>query len=98
MIRTRMNRSARIAHCTIVAIEFANALTVSTDRKIVWLRASGERWKNICWKIGLSRPAAWQRWSAALCAIAMKLNPERVPKHRSRVRDTLMRRQVGVGR
>jgi hypothetical protein len=48
------------------------------DRKIVTMRASGERWKNVCWKIGLSRPAAWQHWSAALCVIAMRLNGERV--------------------
>jgi hypothetical protein len=44
----------------------------------VWLRVSGERWKNIGWKIGLSGPAAWQHWSAALCVIAMTLNGERV--------------------
>jgi len=32
--------------------------------------------------IAEQRPAAWQHWSAALCVIAMKLNGERVPKHR----------------
>jgi hypothetical protein len=68
------------------------------DRKIVSMRASGERWKNVCWKVGLSRPAAWQHWAAALCVIAMKLNGERVPKHRSRVRAAEMRRRAGVGR
>ena len=26
------------------------------DAKIVWLRASGERWKAICWQVGLARP------------------------------------------
>jgi hypothetical protein len=25
------------------------------DRKIVWLRASGERWKEVCWKAVASR-------------------------------------------
>ena len=25
------------------------------DAKIVWLRAGGERWKTICWKVGLAR-------------------------------------------
>jgi hypothetical protein len=60
------------------------------DRKIVWMR-----WKNLCWTIGLSRPAAWQHWSAALCIIAMKLNGERLPKHRLRVRAAEMRRRVG---
>jgi hypothetical protein len=27
------------------------------DAKIVWLRAGGERWKTICWKVGLARAA-----------------------------------------
>jgi hypothetical protein len=57
-----------------------------TDLKIVWMRASGERWKTICWKVGLSRPAAWQHWVAALCVIAMKLNGERVPRYRSHMK------------
>jgi hypothetical protein len=39
------------------------------DRKNVWMRASGERWKNICWKTRLSRPAPLQKWAAALCVI-----------------------------
>jgi len=34
----------------------------------------------------------------ALCLIAMKLNGERVPQQRSRVRAAEMRRWVGVGR
>jgi uncharacterized protein DUF6362 len=54
------------------------------DTKIVWLRASGKRWKMICYQVGLSRPAAWQHWATALCSIAMRLNGERVPKHRVR--------------
>ena len=44
------------------------------DAKIVWLRASGERWKTICWKVGLSRAAANERWLYSLCAIAWRLN------------------------
>jgi hypothetical protein len=43
------------------------------DAKIVWLRASGERWKNICWKVGLARTAANQHWLYALCVIASRL-------------------------
>jgi uncharacterized protein DUF6362 len=62
------------------------------DTKIVWMRASGERWKTICWQVGLSRPAAWQHWVTALCTIAMKLNGERVPKHRSQIREVAWRR------
>ena len=51
------------------------------DAKIVWLRATGERWKAICWKVGLARTAANQRWLYALCVIAWKLNG-REPSHR----------------
>ncbi len=44
------------------------------DARIVWLRASGERWKTICWKVGLARSAAHERWMYALCVIVWRLN------------------------
>ena len=53
------------------------------DSKIVWLRASGERWKTICWKVGLGRTAANQHWLYALCVLAWRLNG-RQPHRRSR--------------
>jgi len=53
------------------------------DSKIVWLRASSERWKTICWKVGLARTAANQHWLYALCALAWRLNG-RQPRRRSR--------------
>jgi hypothetical protein len=56
------------------------------DTKIVWMRASGKRWKMICYQVGLSRSAAWQHWAAALCSIAMRLNGQRVPKRLSQMR------------
>ena len=54
------------------------------DAKIVWLRAGGERWKTICWKVGLARAAANEHWLYALCVIAWRLNGRRVPGKRSR--------------
>jgi hypothetical protein len=54
------------------AAQFASP-ALSPPTREVWLRASGERWKNICWKIGLSRPAAWQHWAVALCVIARRV-------------------------
>jgi hypothetical protein len=54
------------------------------DAKIVWLRANGERWKTVCWKIGLSRTAANQRWLYALCVIAWRLNGRDPSRRRSR--------------
>ena len=44
------------------------------DRKIVWLRASGERWKTVCWNVGLHRAAAHEHWLYALCVISRHLN------------------------
>ena len=44
------------------------------DAKIVWLRASGQRWKEICWKVGLARAAANEHWLYALCVMAHRLN------------------------
>jgi len=54
------------------------------DARIVWLRASGERWKTICWKVGLGRTAANQHWLYALCVIAWKLNGREPSRRRSR--------------
>ncbi len=56
------------------------------DAKLVWERASGTRWKAICWRVGLGRTAAWERWVMALCVIALRLNGERVPKQPPRLR------------
>ena len=44
------------------------------DAKIVWLRASGERWKSICWNVGLGRAAAHEHWRYALSVISWRLN------------------------
>ena len=52
--------------------------------KIVWLRASGDRWKRICGKVGLQRTAVHQRYLFGHCVIAWRLNGRRVPRNRSR--------------
>jgi hypothetical protein len=64
------------------------------DGKIIWMRAYGERWKTICWAVGLQRSAAHQHWIYALCVIAWRLNQRRVPKLRSRRYVIEMVRQV----
>lgn len=55
-----------------------------TDGRIIWMRAHNTPWKAICWKVGLQRSAANERWLYGLCVIAMKLNRQPVPKNRSR--------------
>jgi hypothetical protein len=57
------------------------------DSKVVWMRASGRRWKAICWAVGLRRAAAHEHRLFALCVIAWRLNgrrglPRRVSKRR----------------
>jgi hypothetical protein len=44
------------------------------DSRIVWKRASGKRWKEICWEVGLARAAAHEHWLYVLCVIAWRLN------------------------
>ena len=48
------------------------------DGRIVWLRAHGERWKTICWTVGLARASAHQHWIYGLCVIALHLNRHRI--------------------
>jgi len=50
------------------------------DGRIVWLRAMGERWKTVCWTVGLQRSAAHQHWLHALCLIALRLNGRRLDR------------------
>jgi hypothetical protein len=57
-----------------------------TDRKVMWLRASGERWKTVCWKVGLQRAAAHEHWLYGLCAITWRLNGHNIPNGVSRRR------------
>jgi len=54
------------------------------DARIVWLRASGERWKVICWKAGMARATAHRHWLFALAAIVWRLNGRRLPGSRTR--------------
>ncbi|MDO5758530.1 MAG: DUF6362 family protein [Rhodobacterales bacterium] len=50
------------------------------NRRIVWMRAEGYRWRQVCIQIGCVRSTAWRRWTAALITIANRLNK----KHKSR--------------
>lgn len=50
---------------------------ISDNRRIVWMRAEGYRWKQICRAVGCVRSTAWRRWTAALVTIANRLNRQR---------------------
>jgi Domain of unknown function (DUF6362) len=56
------------------------------DGRIVWMRAYGERWKTICWAVGMQRSAAHQHWIFALCVIAFRLNGRRLNRNHSKRR------------
>ena len=44
------------------------------DARIVWLRAVGVRWRQVCIRAGVVRSTAWRRWAASLLTIAKHLN------------------------
>lgn len=54
------------------------------DGKIVWMKASGARWKIICCVVGLERSAAHQHWLYALCVISFGLNGRRFNRNLSK--------------
>ena len=56
------------------------------DGKIVWMKAYGERWKSICWAVGLQRSAAHQHWLYGLSVISLRLNKRRFNSKLSRQR------------
>lgn len=65
------------------AMEWLNWLEPD-DVRIVWLRASGKRWKTVCCTVGLARAAAHEHWLYALCVISWRLNGRRIPQHASK--------------
>ena len=54
------------------------------DSRIVWQRANGRRWKEICASVGLARAAAHEHWRYAHCLIACRLNGRPTPTRTSR--------------
>ena len=53
------------------------------DARLLWLRASRQRWKPICWELGISRATANRRWQYGIAVIVWRLNGKRVPRNRS---------------
>jgi hypothetical protein len=44
------------------------------DRHLVWMRADGYRWRDVCRRFGCDRTTAWRRWQRALFVVARQLN------------------------
>lgn len=58
-------------------------LLAPEDARLVWARAEGARWKEICWRFGVARATAYRRWQYGLSVMALKLNGQRVQTNRS---------------
>ena len=49
---------------------------------LVWARADGVPWKEICYRFGISRPTAHRRWDYTLSVIAWRLNGRQINRKR----------------
>ena len=57
---------------------------------LVWARAEGAPWKQICWRFGLARATAHRHWRYALNLIAYRLNAGRLIAKRSRLASVMV--------
>ncbi len=53
------------------------------DARIVWLRAEGVRWRQVCYRAGVVRTTAWRRWAASLLTIAKHLKALEKPTRKT---------------
>ncbi len=55
------------------------------ERHLVWMRAEGWRWRNICRRFGCDRTTAWRRWQRALTVVVGHLNAAAIPIRASEI-------------
>jgi hypothetical protein len=70
---------AQPSPAAIAALEQAIAWSAwigEEERDLVWARAAGVPWKQICAERGCDRTTAWRRWQLALTMIAGRLNAQ----------------------
>ena len=72
--RLRVVPSAREIARMEEVLDWLKLIDAARDRRIVWMRAEGHRWRAVCREAGLSRSAAWRRWGAALVTVARRLS------------------------
>lgn len=72
--RMRVVPSAREISRMDEAIGWLRLIKDPDDRRIVWMRAEGHRWRSVGIAAGVVRQTAWRRWTAALLTIAKRLN------------------------
>lgn len=54
------------------------------EAHLMWARAEGVSWKELCYRFGISRPTAHRRYDYALSVIAWRLNGKDVHHRRGR--------------
>ena len=62
-------------------------LVAPGDARIIWMRAEGRRWREVCIEAGCVRQTAWRRWVAALATIATRVNAGKTNAANSRPRE-----------
>lgn len=72
--RMRVVPSARDIELMEEAIGWLRLVPDPDVRRMVWMRAEGARWRQVCIRAGCARSTAWRRWTAALLTIANHLN------------------------
>ena len=54
------------------------------EAQLMWARAEGVTWKELCYRFGISRPTVHRRYGYALSVIAWRLNGKSVHHRRGR--------------
>ncbi len=73
IVLNRIRPSARAIDRLDQVIEWTQWLEFD-ERKILWLRAAGVKWKRICTELGISRTSAHNKYSFACVRISSALN------------------------
>lgn len=76
-MRVRIVPSARDIELMDEAIGWLEMLSDPIDRRIVWLRAEGHRWRFVCHAAGLVRSTCHRRATAAVLTIEKRLAARR---------------------
>ena len=72
-VQMRVVPSAAAIHRMDECIDWLRLLAPE-EARIVWMRAEGARWRQVCIRAGCVRSTAWRRWAAALLTVAKHLN------------------------
>ena len=62
-------------------------LVAPEEARIIWLRAEGRHWREVCIEAGCVRQTAWRRWVAALATIAQRVNAGKTNAGEPRLRN-----------